>query len=128
MGKGPKPEWLDGNIDSAYEPLQKDLPELKTKTKKWSKIFLENYQPIRHKIFAHKEINQITNGEEFFRKTNIGQIEQMLTFLHSIESFVFQLLHNGKKRELTDFEHDTEQRIYGDLETLIEYLKKGAFA
>jgi hypothetical protein len=40
---------------------------------------------------------------EFFNKTNIGEIEAALLFLHQVNSVIREFLQNGRKTELQDY-------------------------
>ncbi len=123
-GGGSEPEWLDDYIASAYEPDADDFACLETEVVKWEEIYRTIYKPLRHKIFAHKDLKYIEDASLLFSKTNIGEIEEMLCFLHAIERYVWELLHNGRRYDLTDFKQEEEERVRQDVLSLLESLRK----
>lgn len=122
-GGGPEPEWLDEYMVSTYEPCIDDFAYLEAEVEKWEGIFRTIYKPLRHKIFAHKDLKYIEDASLLFSKTNIGEIEEMLCFLHAVERYVWELLHNGRKCDLTDFEQEEEDRVRRDVQTLLDSLR-----
>lgn len=122
-GGGPEPEWLDDYMGNAYEPDTDDFDCLITEVEKWEEIYRTIYKPLRHKIFAHKDLKYIEDARLLFSKTNIGEIEEMLCFLHAIERYVWELLHNGRRYDLTDFKQEEEDIVRQDVYFLFESLK-----
>jgi hypothetical protein len=109
---------------STYEPEAADFVCLEAEIEKWGEIFKKIYKPLRHKIFAHKDLKYLEESHLLFSKTNIGEIEGMLCFLHAIDRYVWELLHNGRRYNLNEFIQDEEERVLLDVKTLLESLRK----
>jgi hypothetical protein len=122
-GDEPEPKWLDEYMASTYEPSADDFVCLDAEVEKWSEIFKSIYKPLRHKIFAHKDIKYLDEAHLLFSKTNIGEIEEMLGFLHAIDRYIWELLHNGRKCDLNDFVQDEEERVRLDVKSLLESIR-----
>jgi len=116
---------LDKYISSAYEATAKDFRTIRKEVSKWANLFQKIYQPIRHKLYAHKEIEIIESHQQLFDKTHIGQVQEMLSFLHGVEQFVFELYHNGRKTNYSKFKCDDEDRTIKDIASLMDKIKRG---
>lgn len=102
---GRKPDWLDQYIADADDIQAHDFFRLRGEVSKFRKIFEKNYRPIRHKLIAHNEKNQIDKRDDLWQQTNIEELEKILWFLHDLKKTLFDAYHNGrspvlKKREL----------------------------
>jgi len=53
-----KLSWLDEYIEKSYQPNKEDFLKLKGEVSKRQKRYESIYKPIRHKIFAHKELKE----------------------------------------------------------------------
>lgn len=72
---------------------------------------------------AHKETATINNVSELFGKTNIGQIQEFIYFLHQIENIVFDLLYNGTLNELGYYKFSEDEHVQNDVRALLNKLK-----
>lgn len=117
-----KPDWLDDYINNAYEATQDDIQSLMKETEKYRNLFNDVYQPIRHKLIAHKSQSHIGNSDELYEKTRIGDIDKILEFLNSIKEVLFDLYINGRKPGLTNYKLNRE--FYeSDFNNLIDLVK-----
>lgn len=91
------PDWLDEYLKTAYEPTAKDFRRLRGLVKKNRKIYEAKYRDIRHKWFAHKEIADSAEIGELFAKTNIRELQRLVTFLGSLYDALWELFFNGYK-------------------------------
>lgn len=119
-----EPEWLDDFMVETYEPGDVDFVCLDAEVEKWSGIFKNIYKPLRHKIFAHKDLKYLDDAHLLFSTTSICEIEEMLSFLHAIDRYVWELLHNGRKCDLNEFVQDAEEIVGQDVKLLLELLRK----
>jgi N6-adenosine-specific RNA methylase IME4 len=119
---GVRPEWLDSFLEDVYEPLTSDFDVLEQAVKHYEAIYREKYEPIRHKVIAHKDFATIGSRDALFAVTNIGEIEEILLFLHRAERVVAELYVNGRKTNLTDHTLDEEKYVREDLEDLFRKL------
>jgi hypothetical protein len=90
-------EWLPKYLESVYEPTNEDFRRLKSYVAKRRKIYEKNYQPLRHKVFAHREISNQAEVIELFSNTNIRELQQLLIFLRKLYEALWQLYFNGRK-------------------------------
>lgn len=118
-----EPDWLNVYIEKAYVPVEADFQRLRGEVSKQQKIYEDVYRPIRHRVIAHKEAATIESVSELFGKTNIGQVEEIINFLHQIENIVFDLLYNGRLQSIGDYNFSEDERAKKDVENLLGKLK-----
>lgn len=123
--KGTRPEWLDEYLRDAYEPTEADFDALIGAADRYSVLYRKTFEPIRHKVFAHKDFDTINSKDELFGKTTIAQAEEILRFLRQVVGVVNALFQNGRMTNLND--HDTdlknlESEVQTDMETLLRRL------
>ena len=116
---GVRPDYLDGYMAGVYEPVAADFQKLGIAIAPWEKLYKSNYQPIRHKLIAHKDIATIGGKESLFAKTNIGEIEEILKGLYQVAAVVEQLINNGKMSNLVDHNLCEDEHVRKDLESLL---------
>ena len=110
QGTDPEPpEWLEGYLRNVFEPTPEDFRRLKRHVKKWRKIYENNYRDLRHKIFAHKEVSEKEQTDALFSKTNIRELQRMLSFLRSFHEALWQLFNNGRKPVLRPNRYSVKQ-------------------
>ena len=115
--------WLDSYLENAYEPTKADFQRLRGEITKHKKRYEEIYRPIRNKVIAHKDQETIAVQEELYKKTNIGEIEEILNVLFQVKEVVFELLHNGKLCNVGDFKFNEEDRMVIDAEKMLNFIK-----
>lgn len=120
---GKEPDWLKKYIEKAYVPSEIDFQRLRGELSKRQKQYEEIYRPIRNEVFAHRDAASMDNVEGLFGKTRIDVIEELLSFLYQIQEVVFQLLWNGKLREIGDFEYGEEEFVVDDVRELLVRLR-----
>jgi hypothetical protein len=117
-----EPDWLEGYLENAYEPTADDFENLKGEVLRYQDIYEATYQPIRHKLLAHKDLNMFEKRHELFENTDIGEILDILSFLFQIENIVWQLLFDGRLRAVGYFEYNEEERVDGNVRVLLTKL------
>jgi hypothetical protein len=95
------PDWLDNYLRHTYEPKPADFRRLRGYVRKQRKLYLDKYQPLRHQVFAHRGVLDAGDVSALFAKTNIREMQRMLTFLMSFYDAMWQLFVNGHTRKLT---------------------------
>jgi len=78
-----RPAWLDEYLASSYVPDATDFRKLRTLVKKSRAIYEARYRDIRHKWFAHKELGDPAEIGALFAKTNIRELQRLVTFTGS---------------------------------------------
>jgi len=91
------PDWLDNYLKDIYLPKPADFRRLRGYVSRYRKIYLEKYQPLRHRVFAHKGASDAGDVSALFASTNIRELQRMLTFLMSLYDAMWQLFVNGKR-------------------------------
>ena len=102
MSAGLSAEELDEYIDNIYEPQEVDFKRLRSKIRPFKAIYQEFYQPIRHKLFAHRDKEHLGTTDQLWEHTKGANIEEMLNFLTAIDSVIREVYYNGVKPELND--------------------------
>jgi hypothetical protein len=115
---GVRPEYLDDYLQGVYEPVAADFIALAQSVSPHETIYNNNYKSIRHKLIAHKDFATIESKHALFAKTDIGEIEEILQFLHQIERVVAELHINGRKTNLNEHALAEERYIHEDLKKL----------
>jgi hypothetical protein len=80
-----------------YVPNADDFKRIRDHVDKRRKVYAKNYRPLRHKIFAHKEVSAKEDIQSLFGKTNIRELAQLLVFLGQLHEALRQLYDNGRK-------------------------------
>jgi len=115
--------WLDEYIEKSYQPNKEDFLKLKGEVSKRQKRYDSIYKPIRHKIFAHKDLKEIKLVDELFRKANIGEMQDLLFFLYQIKMIIRELLENGSWWNIGYFTFNEEEFVMKDIAGLLDKIK-----
>ena len=97
---GSEPDWLADFLKDAWEPDAADLRALRRALAPSIKKYEAFYEPIRHKVFAHKELKDTASVDELVSKAIIHDVEEVLNALHDLMEAIRQLYHDGIKPEL----------------------------
>ncbi len=103
---GIEPNWLPDYLEHSYEPSVEDFQRLRSEAAKRRKIFESVYRPIRHKLIAHIDKEYMDKADTLWAETNIGQLEEIIWFLHDLKETLFDTYQNGKQPCLTGREPD----------------------
>lgn len=131
-------EWIDEYLKSVYEPKAKDFRGLRKKVVEHRKLYINNYQDIRHKIYAHKEITDSEEVQKLFSKTNIRELQKVFVFVNALYEALWQLFYNGRKPVLRRMRYSVknmrrtkkpewqsrtvQERIVAEVEDCLKYL------
>lgn len=118
-----KPSWLDEFIEKSYQPNEEDFLKLKGGVSKRQKQYELIYKPIRHKIFAHKDLKNIKCVDILFGKAKIGEIQDILYFLYQIKMIIRELLENGSLWNIGYFTFNEEKFVMKDIAELLDKIK-----
>jgi AbiU2 len=119
---GKRPEYLDNYLRNAYEPVVADFEAIERAAVPFENSYQAIYQPIRHKLIAHRDLATLKIRDDLFGATNIGEIEAILEFLHRVERVVAELHTNGRKTELRHYKITLNQRVTEDLAKMLKKL------
>jgi len=121
--KADKPSWLDEFIEKSYQPNKEDFLKLKDEVSKRQKQYESIYKPIRHKIFAHKDLKNIKYVDILFGKAKIGEIQDILYFLYQMKMIIRELLENGSLWNIGYFTFNEEEFVMKDIAGLLDKIK-----
>lgn len=82
-------------VSDAYVPTQADFRAFRRDVKAWRRIYESNYRAVRNQIFAHAEVSKPQDVGGLFAKTNIMELELLVTDLVALHSRLQNLLQNG---------------------------------
>lgn len=120
---GVKPDWADAYVAAAYEAIAEDFRELKREAVPHQRKYEAIYRPIRNQLIAHKDMGALGSAGVLFSKTNVGDIEAFILFVHQVEGVVFQLYANGRKTTLSDHKLSEDDRVKTDIESLLAKIR-----
>jgi hypothetical protein len=82
-------------VSDAYLPTADDFRGFRRQVNEWRRIYEANYRAVRNQIFAHAEVSQPDDVHALFAKTNIQELEVLVTDLVTLHSRLQNLLQNG---------------------------------
>ncbi len=85
------------NIKDVYEPKLQDWQKICGYVCKWSGVYRANYQPIRDKVFAHRERIDSAKKSQLFAQTSYVELEKLFAFLDAVYEALWNLYNNGTK-------------------------------
>jgi hypothetical protein len=91
------PAWLKEYLSTSYVPDVDDFRKLRLLVRKNRVIYEARYRVIRHKFFAHKELSDPAEIGALFAKTNIDELQRLVTFTGSLYDAMWELYVNGRK-------------------------------
>jgi hypothetical protein len=87
-------------VRDAYAPTADDFRSFRREVKEWRRLYEANYRAVRNQIFAHVEVAQSGDVDALFAKTNIQELEVLVTNLVAFNSRLQELLQNGTRPDL----------------------------
>lgn len=91
------PDWLPEYLLDSYEPKPIDFRRLRAHVHKRRQAYEAGYRDLRRRVFAHKELVNEADVTALYAKTNIRELQRMVTFLSSLHEALWQLFFNGRK-------------------------------
>jgi hypothetical protein len=88
---------VDEYVRDTYEPTADDFRGFRRHVQEWRRIYEANYRAVRNQVFAHTEVSQSDDVHALFSKTNIQELEILVTDLVTFHSRLQNLLQNGIK-------------------------------
>jgi hypothetical protein len=103
FGEQPDPEWLVTYMDNKVDLTRKNLETLRAALRPHAEKFKQIYEPIRHKFFAHRGRASDEAIGALFGRTLIGDVSEILRFLHTLTWAIQDMVSNGNTPDLTNF-------------------------
>lgn len=104
-------EWLAESLLSAYLPNPDDFRRLRKHVAARRKIYEASFRPIRHKVFAHKQVTEQSETHALFANAKITDIQQLLVFLRRLYEALWELFFNGRKPVLRPARYSVAQML-----------------
>ena len=111
QGGSEKPDWLDNYMRQTYQPTVSDFGKIKQAIVPHRKKFDYIYKDIRNYVFGHNIAHKLGTTSDLFKKTKIGDLEEILYFLYDLQSVIWELFYNGTKPDLGVRKYDYKDRI-----------------
>ena len=102
-------EWLDEYLASAYVPTPEDFRRLRKHVATRRKVYEESFRPLRHKVFAHKQVLSGSETVALYERAQIKDLQQLLIFLRRLHEALWELLFNGRKPNLRPARYSVSQ-------------------
>lgn len=84
-------------VRDAYAPTNDDFRSLRREVRDWRRIYEANYRAVRNQIFAHVEVSRSEDVDALFARTNIQELEVLVTDLVTFHFRLQELLQNGTR-------------------------------
>jgi HEPN superfamily AbiU2-like protein len=91
------PEGAAEYVVGKHELTSADVRLMRKQIDLRRRIYEERYRDIRHKVFAHKATDEMTEINEMFAKTNIEEMKALFGFLHALHKALWEVFNNGLK-------------------------------
>lgn len=78
-----------------------DVRIMRRKVSEARKIWTDRYRDIRHKIHAHRGLQDKAEEQALYEQTNISEIVSLIALFAALNEAIWQALHNGRKPDLT---------------------------
>ena len=116
------PGDLDDYLAKAWEPTKADLEALKEAFEPTADEYKQTYKPIRHKLYAHKDVLDRAAIHALVGKGLLVDFEAILYATHDLLDCFLQLIHNGVEPRLGVREYGYEERIRSATRKTLEQL------
>ena len=102
-------EWIAEYLETAYVPTPDDFRRLRKHVAARRKLYTDNFRPLRHKVFAHKQMFKQDEAHALFANAKIKDLQQLLVFLRRLHEALWELLFNGRKPVLRPARYSVSQ-------------------
>jgi signal transduction histidine kinase len=104
-------EWLGEYLARAYVASPDDFRRLRKHVAARRRVYEANFRPVRHQIFAHKQLSEQVDASALFAKVSLPEIQQVLVFLRRLHQALWNLLFNGQKPVLRPARYSVTQML-----------------
>lgn len=95
-------DWLPAYMEDVYVPVSVDFRSLRKQLAAHRKIYIKKLHYLRCKWFAHREIGGKQVANDLLAKTEIAELESMMTFVSLYQRAFQDLFDNGNKPLISD--------------------------
>ena len=96
-GSPEEPEWLEGYLQRAHYPTQRDVARLRAKVAEYRALYDRAVKPARHKYIAHREKEEHLEVQTLFAGGRVKELWRLVTFLYSLYNALWEQYHNGRR-------------------------------
>jgi hypothetical protein len=89
-------------VAGKHELTHNDLRCLRKKIAFWRRVYEDRYKDVRHKVFAHKALSDVTEANAILAKTKIAEMKTLFAFMSALYSELWEAFHNGRRPSLND--------------------------
>jgi len=104
-------EWLPQYLTTAYEPTNDDFRCMRKYVKRYRAIYTKNYDPIRDRIYAHKELARQSDKSSLFSHTRILELQKLFGFLNQLYDILWELYVNGRAPRVRRFPYSVARML-----------------
>lgn len=130
-------------VSDAHIPTREDFRGFRREVKEWRRLYEANYREVRNQIFAHAEVSQPQDVHDLFAKTNIQELELLVTDLVTLHARLQGWLQNGaapvavrgnssvqeiRKLPTSTLRHSLQGRVIHDTERSLQAAVAGSRA
>lgn len=105
------PRALADYMSSSFVPGKQEFSRLQRLVSGYRARFNASYKELRDRVFAHKVYVKSEKVQELFSKTNIDDLERMVTFLGRLHTALQDAFHNGSRLTLRPSRHSTQKML-----------------
>jgi hypothetical protein len=98
-----------------HEPKAVDFKRLSRLIKKYRRIYVEQFEPIRNRHIAHTDRMSSGDLAGMFNNTRIRDFERMLGFLNSLHDALWHMYYNGSKPTLRPNRSSVRALVRGEV-------------
>jgi hypothetical protein len=126
--KGLSPEEAAEHAGHAHELTKTEVRELKKKVECWRRVYEANYDAIRNKVFAHKELSSAQEIDVLFAKTSVDELKKLFKFLSSLRLALWAAYENGVAANLECYDQDmfVGERVRREGEKILKLMLEGS--
>ena len=128
LGIGPKPDWLDDYIPTAWAGDRQTIGALKKSLEPHINRYRDVYEPLRHSYFAHRSLKPEQSVGEMFEQTNRIEIGETITYIRDLAEALRQAYVNGREPVpgIMNYEREREEHRFA-VRSVLEKLSQWPF-
>jgi hypothetical protein len=82
-------------VKGKHELTDDDLRRIRKEITCWRRVYDDRYKDVRHKIFAHKALSDLTEANKLLARTKIDELKALFAFMSALYSDLWEAFHNG---------------------------------
>jgi hypothetical protein len=74
-----------------------DLRNLRKQIASWRRVYEARYRDIRHRVFAHKALANLSEVNELLAKAKVDEMKELFAFMSALYTALWEAFHNGEE-------------------------------